>query len=126
MLSGFRTNFYDRLTVRDDALFELTDAVAVHRRTEGQVRSPVAGRPRTSHWRRSTTTDTAPSTRGSTAAVHTVDAQGPLWRWYMITGASPGELSVSVKRLDRGRVSSQLHELRPGEKLLISGPYGTP
>ncbi|MFD3485272.1 MOSC domain-containing protein [Streptomyces sp. NPDC058665] len=63
---------------------------------------------------------------GQHLRVHTSDGQGPLWRCYTITGAAPGELSVSVKRLDGGRVSALLHELRPGDKLLISGPYGTP
>ncbi|WP_330177222.1 MOSC domain-containing protein [Streptomyces sp. NBC_01498] len=63
---------------------------------------------------------------GQHLRVHTADTDGPLWRCYTITGAAPGELSVSVKRLDGGRVSSRLHELPPGERLLISGPYGDP
>lgn len=65
-----------------------------------------------------------PCAPGQHLRVHTADTEGPRWRCYTITDASTGELCISVKRLDNGRVSSLLHELRPGERLLISGPYG--
>lgn len=65
-----------------------------------------------------------PCAPGQHLRVHTADEDGPLWRCYTITGATTDELHISVKRLDSGRVSSLLHELRPGARLLISGPYG--
>ncbi|WP_329038916.1 MOSC domain-containing protein [Streptomyces sp. NBC_01725] len=67
-----------------------------------------------------------PCAPGQHLRVHTADKGGPLWRCYTITDASIGELRIGVKRLDDGRVSSLLHELRAGERLLISGPYGDP
>ncbi|MCM2388365.1 MOSC domain-containing protein [Streptomyces albipurpureus] len=61
---------------------------------------------------------------GQHLRLHTTDAQGPLWRCYTVTGSEASEIRVSVKRVAGGRMSSLLHELTLGTRLLLSGPYG--
>ncbi|KPI11565.1 MOSC domain containing protein [Actinobacteria bacterium OK074] len=61
---------------------------------------------------------------GQHLRLHLADGQGPLWRCYTVTEATATELRVSVKRVAIGRTSTALHALRPGSRVLLSGPYG--
>ncbi|NEC89951.1 MOSC domain-containing protein [Streptomyces sp. SID12501] len=61
---------------------------------------------------------------GQHLRLHLTDENPPLWRCYTITGTGTAELRVSVKRVTDGRMSSRLHELPTGSRVLLSGPYG--
>ncbi|MFG2780097.1 MOSC domain-containing protein [Streptomyces prunicolor] len=61
---------------------------------------------------------------GQHLRIHLTDETGPLWRCYTLTGATDTELRITVKRVTDGRVSSRLHTLPTGSRVLLSGPYG--
>ena len=61
---------------------------------------------------------------GQHLRLHLTAENGPLWRCYTITGSAPTELRISVKRVTGGRMSSWLHALPTGSRVLLSGPYG--
>ncbi|WP_329282176.1 MOSC domain-containing protein [Streptomyces sp. NBC_01451] len=69
---------------------------------------------------------------GQHLRLHLADDNAPLWRCYTITGTTTDsttctgttELRISVKRITDGRMSSRLHALPTGSRVLLSGPYG--
>jgi ferredoxin-NADP reductase len=56
-----------------------------------------------------------------------VDApDGPAWRSFTLSSppTRPGVLEITVKRKGNGDVSNAIHNLRPGDRLLLKGPSG--
>lgn len=63
---------------------------------------------------------------GQHVRLHAIGERGQLWRSYTVSASEPdGRFRISVKREPRAAASDWLHtHLKPGEKIVFSGPFG--
>jgi ferredoxin-NADP reductase/uncharacterized protein YcbX len=63
---------------------------------------------------------------GQHIRVHITTPQGQTWRAYTVSKVDGNRLRLSIKRSASDGVSGWLHDVvKPGDNVLISGPYGT-